>query len=86
METELVTLYTAVWTDVPRAQYDALPDVARKAFDKKFEAVLNDPYGVGDYDKLADQWSTDFAGGAGMLVYVVGDKTIRVVVLRVYFA
>ena len=81
-----MTLYTAVWTDVPQAQYNALPDAARKAFDETFEAVLNDPYEVGDYDKLADQWSTDFADGAGMLVYIVGDKTIRVVVLRVYFA
>lgn len=80
-----MTLYTAVWPDVPRAQYDALPDSARKAFDEKFVTVLNDPFGVGDYDKLADQWRTDFADGAGMLVYIVSDKTIRVVVLRVYF-
>ena len=80
-----MTLYTPVWPDVPRAQYDALPVAARRAFDEKFEMVLNDPYGVGDYDKLADQWSTDFADGAGMLVYIVNDRTIRVVVLRVYF-
>lgn len=52
---------------------------------RSFEMVLNDPYGVGDYDKLADQWSTDFASGAGMLVYIISDRTIRVVVLRVYF-
>lgn len=31
-----MTLYTPVWTDVPRAQYDALPDAARRAFDEKF--------------------------------------------------
>jgi hypothetical protein len=29
-------------------KYDALPDAARKAFDEKFEAVLNDPHGVGE--------------------------------------
>lgn len=45
-----MTLYTPVWPDVPRAQYDALPVAARRAFVEKFEMVLNDPYGVGDYD------------------------------------
>ncbi|APD84568.1 hypothetical protein AN480_29840 (plasmid) [Mycobacterium intracellulare subsp. chimaera] len=52
---------------------------------KSSKWFLNDPYGVGDYDKLADHWSTDFADGAAMLVYIVGKTTIRVVVLRVYF-
>lgn len=79
-----MTLYAPVWSDVPRAQYDALPGTARAAFDEKFEMVLNDPHGVGDYDKLADQWSTDFANGTGLLVYIISDMTIRVVVLRVY--
>ncbi len=80
-----MTLYTAVWSDVPRAQYEALSEESRKAFDEKFELVLNDPYGVGDHDGLADQWSTDFDNGSGLVVYIVNDNTIRVVVLRVYF-
>ncbi|MEB3023337.1 MULTISPECIES: hypothetical protein [Mycolicibacter] len=79
-----MTLYTPVWTDVPRSQYEALSEAARRAFDEKFELVLNDPRGVGDYDKLADQWTTDFDSGAGFLVYIINDQTVRVVVLRVY--
>ncbi|MEP9395147.1 hypothetical protein ABLE94_23210 [Gordonia sp. VNK1] len=79
-----MTLYTPVWTEVPRSQYDALTPSARASFDAKFEQVLSDPKGVGRYDQLADQWSTDFANGTGFVVYIINDDTVRVVVLRVY--
>lgn len=79
-----MTLYEPVWTDVPRSQYDALTPAARASFDAKFALVLNDPKGVGRYDKAADQWSTDFADGTGLIVYIINDATIRVVVLRIY--
>ncbi len=74
--------YTAVWLEIARQQYDALPADLRQQVDSKLDLLLDDPERFGDYDKPSDQWTTDFGGGAGLIVYAVVHQRVKVIVLR----
>ena len=84
LEPMTTTSYTPVWSAAAQAQRGALPTAARKEVDEKFEKVLDDPHGVGNYDKVAHQWATYFGDNTGMIVYVIDDRTIRVVGLLIF--
>lgn len=74
--------YSPMWLEIARAQYEAFPDAVQRQIDIKLDLVLDDPERYGDYDKASDQWTTDFGRGAGLIVYAVVRKNVKVIVLR----
>lgn len=78
-----MSLYAPIWLEIPSRQRADLSPELRRAFDAKFELILDDPKAYGAYDKQTDQWTADFAEGRGLITYAVNDHYVKVIVLRI---
>jgi len=75
--------YGAVWLEIAAEQYVHLPTSSREQVDARLEQLLEDPrHPRASYDRSADQWTTTYGDGAGLLVYALVHEQERVIILR----
>jgi hypothetical protein len=75
--------YGAVWLEIAREQYAALPSDAREQVDARIEQLLENPQQPrSGYDDATDQRTTTYGGGAGLILYTVVPAHQRLIVLR----
>ncbi len=75
--------YGPVWLEIALEQYSSLSTEARAQVDARIEQLLENPrQPLGGYDKLTDQWTTTYGGGAGLILYAVVHERQRVIILR----
>jgi hypothetical protein len=77
--------YELVWAEYAREQYESLRQAPRRAVAALTSEIRADPTGRGSYDQETDRYSADFVGEgvAGLVLYLVGERRPRVVILRV---
>ncbi|MQA07390.1 MAG: hypothetical protein GEU98_02345 [Pseudonocardiaceae bacterium] len=77
--------YELIWAEHAAEQFDTLSAAARQAVLTVITEIQRDPLGRGTYDKTADRYAADInhEGISGLIVYIVGDRHLRIVVLRV---
>ena len=76
--------YTDRWLQLAIDQYFELPEDRRRQVDDRIADLLVAPEGpAGSYDRLSDQWTTTYGGGAGLIVYAIVPDYGRVLILRV---
>jgi hypothetical protein len=77
--------FELLWGEYAGEQFNSLPLAAQRAVMDAVADVQDDPAARGSYDEATDWYTTHFAseGVAGLIVYVVGERHCRVVILRV---
>jgi hypothetical protein len=75
--------YRAMWLEVAREQYAALPADVRAQVDARVEQLLANPrYPLGGYDEPSDSWTTVYGDGVGLIMYAVVHSHQRLIILR----
>ena len=75
--------YGPVWLEIAAEQYAHLPSTVREQVDARLEQLLENPRQArASYDQRADQWTTTYGDGAGLLVYALVHEHQRVSILR----
>jgi mRNA-degrading endonuclease RelE of RelBE toxin-antitoxin system len=76
--------YGAIWVEIAREQYAALPPEAREQVDARIQELLENPRQQprSAYDSGAGQRTTIYGAGAGLIVYAVVHERHRLIVLR----
>lgn len=75
--------YGLVWLEIAREYLASLPVEVREQVNARIEQLLENPRQPPDgYDKLTDQWTTTYGGGAGLIMYAVVNERERVIILR----
>ncbi len=72
--------YTVRFVTYAEEQRRALPAVAQEALDLKVRQLEEDPYQ--DATQRDGLWSSTFGSATGIILYVIGDRTVTVTVLR----
>lgn len=77
--------FDLIWAEQAREQVNSLAPAAKRAVMGAIGEIHDDPFGRGTYDKTTDRYTADFDDGTavGLIVYVVGDRQLRIVILRV---
>lgn len=75
--------YGAVWLEIAREQYAALPAEARAQVDARVEQLLENARNpLGGYDEPSDSWTTIYGDGTGLIMFAVVHSHQRIIILR----
>ena len=73
----------SVWLEIALEQYSNLPADVQALIDARIDALLDNPSPAdAGYDASADQWTTIFGSGVGLVLYAVVPTQERVIILR----
>ncbi|MEV1006422.1 hypothetical protein [Streptomyces sp. NPDC049881] len=75
-------MYEIKYTDVAEQQRKNLPAKARRAFEAVVDDLRRNPMN-GAKKGLHDTWTREF-GQAGLIMYMVTEKYVKITVLRVF--
>lgn len=75
--------YRALWLQLAREQYDALPGSVQQQLRRRIEQLSERPeLPQSSYDPNTDQWTTTYGDGAGLLLVAINVEHRTVIVLR----
>jgi hypothetical protein len=75
--------YRALWLQLAREQYDALPGFVQQQLRRRIEQLLERPeLPRSSYDPGTDQWTTTYGDGAGLLLVAIKVEHRTIIVLR----